>query len=539
MASVNKEQITISETHPHRSIPSQKSREGIKVDQLASNVSAFFTRAPDQSEIQEDTKKLAQNFVGASNINYLKPDGWFGSRREGGKDAGDARFIYTHLSDVTRSIFLEKDDCLLARCMRKGKPGEPKTYTPVLPTILVNGYETSGQDWQTRIPPYNPKDIIENLRRRMSGSSKDDMQSMQPWFRNWTGRVEKIDQRQYTMRGKMHKTSEGVMEITELPPRLWTQDFKSELDKYISKPRSQIKSYTEHPASQGVRFELVTTNHDMDPAAQRDLEAKLSLHKTITTDSLVALDDNGNVQKYATDLDILEEFYLLKSQAYKCRKLTQLSTLKKDLTRWTDQSKFAKLLLGGNLDISQDRDTLVGHLIHHGLIPVENFDDLVPTKKRKRDVDSNPAVPGYEHLFEMTVASMLPGPMQELETSIASKKAQIAELEQISVEEMWEADLLAFEKAWDQHLDNPYMPQPNQQPNMPPSQEPQRFDPLALYPKHYATLIASYQKQAEDQRKEVEKLDKKFEALSEESKEANEAVENLQDGIVKASSAPR
>ncbi|KAG9609713.1 hypothetical protein KCU98_g5360, partial [Aureobasidium melanogenum] len=74
---------------------------------------------------------------------------------------------------------------------------------------------------------------------------------------------------------------------------------------------------------------------------------------------------------------------------------------------------------------------------------------------------------------------------------------------------------------------------------MPPSQEPQRFDPLALYPKHYATLIASYQKQAEDQRKEVEKLDKKFEALSEESKEANEAVENLQDGIVKASSAPR
>lgn len=93
---------------------------------------------------------------------------------------------------------------------------------------------------------------------------------------------------------------------------------------------------------------------------------------------------------------------------------------------------------------------------------------------------------------------------------------------------------------------------------MPPSQEPQRFDPLAPCPKHYATLsrlpfslryihsgpltrdaVASYEQQAEGQRKEVEKLDKKFEVLSEESKEAKEAVEKLQDGIAKASSDPR
>ncbi|KAH0355934.1 hypothetical protein KCU83_g1403, partial [Aureobasidium melanogenum] len=74
---------------------------------------------------------------------------------------------------------------------------------------------------------------------------------------------------------------------------------------------------------------------------------------------------------------------------------------------------------------------------------------------------------------------------------------------------------------------------------MPPSQEPQRSDPLAPYPKHYALLIANYQKQAEDERKEVEKLDKKLEALSEESKEAKETVKELQDRIATTSSAPR
>ncbi|KAH0365153.1 type II DNA topoisomerase, partial [Aureobasidium melanogenum] len=472
MVNVNKEPLTISETHPHRFIPSvrdglvptqrkiihtllqQKSRKEIKVDQLAGNVSAFFTRDADQSAIQENIIKLAQNFVGANNINDLKPDGAFGTRREGGQDAASGRYIYTQLFDVTRSIFLEEDDCNLVRRMRKGKSGEPRTYMPVLPMILVNGYEASGQDWQTRIPPYNPRDIIENLRKRMKGSSKGDMQSMQPWFRNWTGLVETVDQGQYSMEGKMHEPSENLMWITELPPRLWTQDFKSKLDKYISEPQSQIKSYTEHPAGQGVRFELVMSDSDMDTAAQRDLEARLSLHRTIENNSLVALDESGKVQKYATDLDILEEFYLLKVQAYKMRKFLQLSALKKDLTRWTDQSKFAKLLLGRDLDISQDRDTLVRDLIHHGLDPVENFDDLIPTKKRKRDTESNPAVPGYEHLFEMTVASMLPGSMRELETLIANKKAQIAELEQKSLEGMWEADLLAFEEAWERQLEH-------------------------------------------------------------------------------------
>jgi len=49
---------------------------------------------------------------------------------------------------------------------------------------------------------------------------------------------------------------------------------------------------------------------------------------------------------------------------------------------------------------------------------------------------------------------MLPGPIKELETLIASKKAQIAELEQTSVEEMWEDDLVAFEEAWERQLEH-------------------------------------------------------------------------------------
>jgi DNA topoisomerase-2 len=472
MARVDKEQLEIAESHPWRVLPSvkdglippqrkvlhtllqQKLRKEIKVSELAGKVALLYTDEPDQHEIEQGIIKLAQTFVGANNINYLEPNGWFGSRREGGKDAAEGRYIYTKLSAMTRFVFPEGDESHLARRIRKGKQGEPRTYEPVLPMILVNGYQASGPDWQTQIPPYNPRDIIENLRRRMRGTSKNDMRSMQPWFRDWTGQVEELDRTHHTLAGKILKTSENVMEVTELPPRLWTKDFRSELNKHMSGPSPRFKSYTEHPAITGVRFVIELNDCSMDGAYPKDLEADLHLHKTIATNNLVAMDAAGQIQKYATELDILEDFYVFKLRSFSWKKTRQLLAMRQDLKRWEDQSRFAELLLGGDLDISQDRDTLVNTLIRLDFSPVENYDDIViPTRKRKRNVDVSHAVPGYEHLFEMTVSSMMPGPMQELCLLIAKKKADMVELERKPIKDMWEADLQMIEEEWDRQLE--------------------------------------------------------------------------------------
>lgn len=38
-------------------------------------------------------------------------------------------------------------------------------YAPIIPMILVNGAEGIGTAWATKIPNYNPRDIVDNLRR--------------------------------------------------------------------------------------------------------------------------------------------------------------------------------------------------------------------------------------------------------------------------------------------------------------------------------------------------------------------------------------
>jgi DNA topoisomerase-2 len=473
MAGVDKEQLTIAEMHPWRGVPSikdgliplqrkvlhtllqKKSQKEIKVDQLASTVALLYTKYPDQYEIEQAIIKLGQDFVGANNVNYLEPVGWFGSRREGGKDAAAGRFLFTKLAAITRFIFSTADETLLVHRLRKGKSGEPRTYTPAVPMILINGYRASGPDWQTQIPPYNPKDVIENIRRRLRGTSKYDMRPMQPWFRNWTGQVDKLDQIHYSFIGKMHRISQTVMEITELPPRLWTRDFISELDKQIHHASPMLKSYVEHPAGLGVRFVIELVDCNMDAATHQDLQARLNLQRAVTTNNMVALDEAGQVQKYATDLDLLEEFYLSRLGTYSSNKQHKLMVMKQDLAKWEDQSRFIRLLLGGGLDISQDGDILRSNLIQHDFIPVENCDDtIMPIKKRKRDIHEKPTVHGYEHLLEMTVASMMPGPMHQLDLLIADKKAEMASLERESIEDMWEADLRVIEEAWDRQLEH-------------------------------------------------------------------------------------
>lgn len=41
---------------------------------------------------------------------------------------------------------------------------EPVYYLPIIPMLLVNGAEGIGTGWSTKIPNYNPRDIVHNLR---------------------------------------------------------------------------------------------------------------------------------------------------------------------------------------------------------------------------------------------------------------------------------------------------------------------------------------------------------------------------------------
>lgn len=339
---VNKELILFSMADNIRSIPSmvdglkpgqrkvmftcfkRNLQKDVKVAELAGSVSEMTHYAHGDASLQQTIIGLAQTFVGSNNLNCLEPSGHFGSRLQGGSDAASPRYIYTRLSPFAKKIFHPADEPLLAHNYNEGKKIEPQTYVPTVPMVLINGADGIGTGWSSSIPNYNPEDIVANLKRMMEG---EELLPMQPWFRSFRGTVQPAGPDRYKFSGLAQKTGPTEVEITELPIRVWTQDFKDKLEDMIKaeKGPSFVKDYKDYNTHDKVHFIIQMEEKHMPSGTEeeikKELEEKFKLSKSIATSNLVAFDAEGRIAKYASVEDIMKDFFRLRIIFYEKRKV--------------------------------------------------------------------------------------------------------------------------------------------------------------------------------------------------------------------------
>ncbi len=214
---INKELVLFSNLDNERSIPSlvdgfkpgqrkvlftcfkRNLVKELKVAQLAGSVAELSCYHHGEQSLMSTIINLAQNFVGSNNLNLLMPIGQFGTRLHGGKDAASPRYIFTNLSPLTRFLFNQKDDPLLDYINDDGQFVEPEFYCPIVPTVLVNGAEGIGTGWAVKIPNYNVRDLVENVQRLIK---KQDLIEMKPFYKNFKGQIDKIDDGRYLVSKK-------------------------------------------------------------------------------------------------------------------------------------------------------------------------------------------------------------------------------------------------------------------------------------------------------------------------------------------------
>ena len=243
----------------------------------------FFPPSPRTSSARTTSISVffPQDFVGSNNINLLVPSGQFGTRLQGGKDAASARYIFTRLSPVTRKIFHPDDDAILDYLDEEGQRIEPKFYIPIIPMVLVNGVEGIGSGWSTSIPNYSPKDMISQMRRFIGQTKK--MTEPQPWYRGFKGNIGASDvPGQYLVTGIVNKKDPKTLEITELPVKKWTQDYKEGLQKLLpsnfDKPENAwIQDFREYHTESSVNFELIMTDAQMEACKGDNLIERFKL----------------------------------------------------------------------------------------------------------------------------------------------------------------------------------------------------------------------------------------------------------------------
>ncbi|XP_020871526.1 DNA topoisomerase 2 [Arabidopsis lyrata subsp. lyrata] len=103
-----------------------KCNKKVTVEQLASDVSKTCSYHHSQQSLAKTIVRMAQDYVGSpNNVNLLDPDGQFGSRISGGKDASNPKYIFTELSVMARVLFPNDDDVHLQYLKEDGKTIEP------------------------------------------------------------------------------------------------------------------------------------------------------------------------------------------------------------------------------------------------------------------------------------------------------------------------------------------------------------------------------------------------------------------------------
>ncbi|KAI1955941.1 DNA topoisomerase 2 [Ophidiomyces ophidiicola] len=469
---INKELILFSMADNIRSIPSvvdglkpgqrkvlytmfkRNVKKDVKVVELAGYVSGMTAYQHGDASLQQTIVGLAQTFVGSNNVNCLEPSGNFGSRLQGGSDCASARYIQTRLSPFARRIFHSADEPLLKNSIDDGKKIEPEIYVPVVPLLLINGADGIGTGWSTTIPNFNPEDIVDNLKRLMDGQAPIPMK---PWFRGFAGEVTGSGDR-YKFNGIIKQTGDSEVEITELPIRTWTQDFKDKLEDIIKaeKAPSFIKDYKDYNTHSKVHFIIQMDEKHMKKTLEDGLEEKFKLSKSISTTNMVAFDAEGRITKYDTAEDILRAFYAVRIMFYEKRKQFLLSQLRKELDKLSNQARFVQMIINGKLVISKKaKARLITELKEKGFKPIPKGIDSAQegesepfVEDDENEEDKELGQDLFDYLLGMPLWSLTQERVEKLRRQMGDKEIEVDQLVKLTKEDLWKRDLDEFINEW-------------------------------------------------------------------------------------------
>ena len=311
----------------------------MKVAQLSGYVAEQTAYHHGEASLQGTIVNLAQNFVGANNLNLLEPSGQFGTRLSGGKDAASSRYIFTRLAPWTRKIFDPADNSVLKYVVDDGQKVEPEFYAPVLPMILVNGAEGIGTGFSCSIPPYDPEIIKHNI---LCALDQVPMVAMKPHFKGFKGKMTKTKDHTWVMEGLVSKEG-SQLHVTELPPGKWIQDFKEHLDDLVEK--GTIQKFENHSTETQPDFRIWGADALTDPIKD------LGLTKTIHTSNMYLIGPNGAVKKYASPEEILVDYLDIRLGVYKKRKAWLLSQFESEIKWLSEKARFINFVIAKRIQI--------------------------------------------------------------------------------------------------------------------------------------------------------------------------------------------
>ena len=435
-------------------------RDEIKVAQLTGYVSENSGYHHGEESLNKTIVGMAQNFIGSNNIEFLQPNGQFGSRLEGGKDSASPRYIFTALDPVTEVLFPMADRPLLKYLEDDGEQVEPSFYVPILPTTLINGVRGIGTGWSTYVPSFNPKDICQQFIERLQGK-RDSFDNMRPFYNGFKGQMIALSDTSFLSKGIYSVTSYNKIVVSELPIETWTSDYKSFLDSMLTHDTPQepqkegkkkkmsakeamfdgfLKGYKTNCTESIVHFELevdptilmeMSQNRTTDDANVDIFEKVLKLTSKMSLTNMMLFDRNDVIQQYSSVSEIMEYFFGIRLEFYGKRKDYQLFVMEEELVMIRAKVRFIRGIVEETIVIhKKSTDELIK------LLEELSFPKLKSSKSATNQT--------FQYLLSMSIQSLTSDTLATLEKNLASKEEELELLKVKAIQDIWIEELQLF-----------------------------------------------------------------------------------------------
>lgn len=422
-----------------------------------------------EASLQGTIVGMAQTYVGSNNINLFVPSGQFGTRLEGGKDSASPRYIFTHLSPITRSLFIKSDDAVLHYLTDDGDLIEPEFYTPIIPTILVNGTVGIGTGYSTNVPCFNVSEIIQYLTVKLTDpTALTDTKawSFIPYYEGFTGTITQLTSETYLTRGKYTRIDEDTIHISELPIGMWTAVFTKYVKSIMNPDESDskkaksgkkaiaakpiIKDISENCSDSSISYTIkfepgVVSNlvADIDEATGCNaLEKKLKLTSTISLTNMHLFDSAHRLKKYETVPEIIDEYFITRMQMYQTRKEHIIEKLGQQIVRLSNKSRFIRELLDDTIVLIKKSKQAVEDILEH-----RGYQKLTQSSSVNQSEE-----PSYSYLISMPMSQVFQENADKLFQDCANKEAELLLVQNTTTSEMWLSELDTLRIEYDKYV---------------------------------------------------------------------------------------
>ena len=418
----------------------------IKVAQFSGYVSEHSAYHHGEASLNGAIVNMAQNFVGSNNINLLEPNGQFGSRLQGGDDSASERYIFTLLNPLTRFLFPEPDDAVLTYLNDDGTQVEPEFYVPIIPFALINGISGIGTGFSCNIEPYNPKQLIQYLRNKLTNIPTTDIDFI-PYYEGFKGRVSRLSENKYLVQGCYEKINDDTIRITELPVGTWTMPYTTfleslmdgaALDKAGKKIPPTIKDFTSVSTEVIVDFTVIfpkgklqELEASIDANGCNGIMKTLKLFTTVSATNMHMFNRECKLHKYGSVEEIIEDFYGVRMDLYQKRKNYLLNAMEEKLVKLSNRARYIQETLKGTIDLRRKSAQQVNDLL---------------TGMEFVLIDGD-----FKYLIKMPMDSVTEENVANIMKEKADTERELEILNATTLETMWLNELNALETEYDNY----------------------------------------------------------------------------------------